>query len=52
MLYHMTACQKYKSLQAKQDRSQSKFTFGTKQDGTGNNLIIAKYFEKVIRKKL
>jgi hypothetical protein len=30
MLYHVTACQKYKSLQAKQDRNQSKFTFGAK----------------------
>jgi hypothetical protein len=52
MLYHVTACQKYKSPQAKQDRNQSKFTFGAKQDGTGNNLMIAKFFEKVIREKL
>jgi hypothetical protein len=51
ILYHMTACQKYKSLQAKQDRSQSKFTFGAKQDDTVNNLMIANYFEKLIRKK-
>jgi hypothetical protein len=52
MLYHVTACQKYKSLQAKQDRNQSKFTFGAKQDGIGNNLMIAKFSEKVIREKL
>jgi hypothetical protein len=52
MLYHVTVCQKYKSLQAKQDRNQSKFTFGAKQDGTGNNLMIAKFSKKVIREKL
>jgi hypothetical protein len=52
MLYHVTACQKYKSLQAKQDRNQSKFTFGAKQDDTGNNLMIAKFSEKVIKEKL
>jgi hypothetical protein len=52
ILYHVIACQKHKSLQAKQDRSQSKFTFGAKQDSTGNNLMIANFSEKVIREKL
>jgi hypothetical protein len=28
MLYHVNSCQKYKSLKSKQDRFQSKFTFG------------------------
>ena len=49
MLYHVTACQKYKSLQAKQDRNKSKFTFGAKQDGTSNNLMIVNFSKKVIR---
>jgi hypothetical protein len=52
MLYHVNSCQKYKSLKAKQDRSQSKFTFGAGQGGSGNNLMIAKYSEKVIREAL
>jgi hypothetical protein len=49
MLYHVNSCQKYKSLKSKQDRSQSKFTFEARQGGSGNNLMIAKYSEKVIR---
>jgi hypothetical protein len=52
MLYHVSSCQKYKSLKAKQDRSQSKFTFEAKQDGSGNNLMIASYSEKAIRETL
>jgi hypothetical protein len=52
MLYHVNSCQKYKSLKSKQDRSQSKFTFGARQSGGGNNLMIAKYSEKVIREAL
>jgi hypothetical protein len=52
MLYHVNSCQKYKSLKAKQDRSQSKFTFGAGQGGSGNNLMIAKYSKKVIREAL
>lgn len=52
MLYHVNSCQKYKSLKSKQDRSQSKFTFGAGQGGSGYNLMIAKYSEKVIRETL
>jgi hypothetical protein len=52
MLYHVNSCQKYKSLKSKQDRSQSKFTFGAGQVGSGNNFMIAKYSEKVIREAL
>jgi hypothetical protein len=52
MLYHVTSCQKCKSLQAKQDRNQFKFTFGAKHDGTRNNPMITNYSEKVIREKL
>jgi hypothetical protein len=52
MLYHVNSCQKYKSLKSKQDRSQSKFTFGVGQNGGGNNLMIIKYSEKVIREAL
>jgi hypothetical protein len=52
MLYHVNSCQKYKSLKSKQDRSQSKFTFGAGQGSNGNNLMIAKYSEKVIREAL
>jgi hypothetical protein len=52
MLYHVNSCQKYKSLKSKQDRSQSKFTFGAEQGSNGNNLMIAKYSEKVIREAL
>jgi hypothetical protein len=52
MLYHVNSCQKYKSLKSKQDRSQSKFTFEARQGGSGNNLMIAKYSEKVIREAL
>jgi hypothetical protein len=52
MLYHVSSLQKYKSQKAKEDRSQSKFTFGAKQNGTGNNLMIASYSEKAIRETL
>jgi hypothetical protein len=53
---HFKTCQKNKSLKAKQDSSQSKFTFasGQTQGGGGGskNLMIAKYYEKLIRKIL
>jgi len=52
MLYHVNSCQKYKSLKSKQDRSQSKFAFEAGQGSSGNNLMIAKYSEKVIREAL
>jgi hypothetical protein len=52
ILYHANSCQKYKSLKSKQDRSQSKFIFGALQSGGGNNLMIAKYSEKVIKEAL
>jgi hypothetical protein len=52
MLYNVNSCQKYKSLKSKHDRPQSKFTFGAEQSGGGNNLMIAKYSEKVIRETL
>jgi hypothetical protein len=56
MLYHVKACQKYKSLKAKQYSFQSKFTFefGQSQSDGGSckNLMIAKYSEKLIRETL
>jgi hypothetical protein len=52
ILYHVSSCQNYKSLKAKQDWSQSKFTFGAKYGGSGNNLMIVNYSEKAIRKTL
>ena len=56
MLYHFKNCQKYKSLKAREDSSESKFTFmaGESQSGgvSGNNLIVAKYSEKCIRETL
>ena len=56
MLYHVRNCQKYKSLKAKEDSSQSKFTFMARESqsvgGSGNNLIVVKYFEKLIKKTL
>jgi hypothetical protein len=55
MLYHFKICQKYKSLKAKQDSSQSKFTFASGQTqggGSSKNLMIAKYSEKLIRDTL
>jgi hypothetical protein len=56
MLYHVKACQKYKSLKAKQDSFQSKFTFESGQSqsdgGSCKNLMIAKYSEKLIRETL
>ncbi|XP_059429180.1 zinc finger BED domain-containing protein RICESLEEPER 3-like [Corylus avellana] len=55
ILYHFRNCEKYKSLKAREDSS-SKFTFvaGENQisDASGNNLIIAKYYEKIIRETL
>jgi hypothetical protein len=56
MLYHVKACQKYKSLKAKQENFQSKFTFefGQSQSDGGSckNLMIAKYSEKIFRETL
>jgi hypothetical protein len=45
MLYHVGNCAQYKSLKARQDKSQTKFTFEAK-GGEGNALMIAKYDEK------
>jgi hypothetical protein len=52
MMCHVNSCQNYKSLKSKQDRSQSKFTFGAGQGGSGNNLMITKCSENIIRKTL
>jgi hypothetical protein len=51
MLYHVGNCAQYKSLKARQDKSQTKFTFEAKS-GEGNALMIAKYDEKKIRNAL
>jgi hypothetical protein len=58
MLYHFNHCEKYKSLKVRPDSSQSKFTFlaGDSQSGdgsgSGNSLMVAKYYEKTIRETL
>jgi hypothetical protein len=55
MLYHFRTCQKYKSLKARQDSSQTKFTFASRQTqcvGSSKNLMISKYTEKLIRDTL
>jgi hypothetical protein len=58
MLYHFKHCEKYKSLKARVDSSQSKFTFlvGESQSGggsgSGNSLMVAKYCEKTIGETL
>jgi hypothetical protein len=49
MLYHVGNCAQYKSLKARQDKSQTKFTFEAKS-GEGNALMIAKYDEKKNKK--
>jgi hypothetical protein len=51
MLYHVGNCAQYKSLKARQDKSQTKFTFEAKS-GESNALMIAKYDEKKIRSAL
>jgi hypothetical protein len=45
MLYHVGNCAQYKSFKARQDKSQTKFTFEAKS-GEGNILMIAKYDKK------
>jgi hypothetical protein len=52
MLYYVKTCQKYRSLKANQDTSQTKFTFGSGQTQGSKNLMIAKYSEKLIRDTL
>jgi hypothetical protein len=49
MLYHVKTFQKYRSLKANQDSSQTKFTFASGQTQGSKNLMIAKYSEKLIR---
>jgi hypothetical protein len=53
LLYHVRTCAKYRSIKAKQDKGQTKFTFGAKSgEGGSNSLLIAKYDEKKIRNAL
>jgi hypothetical protein len=54
-LIYAVSCElkpKVQEPKSNQDRSQSKFTFGAGQGGSCNNLMIAMYFEKVIREAL
>jgi hypothetical protein len=55
-MYHFKNYEKYKRLKAREYSSLSKFTFvvGDSQSGgdSGNNLIVAKYSEKLIRETL
>lgn len=53
LLYHVRTCAKYRSINAKQYKGQTKFTFGAKSgEGGSNSLLIAKYDEKKIRNAL
>jgi hypothetical protein len=52
MLYHVKTCQKYRSLKANQDTSQTMYTFSSGKTQGSKNQLIAKYSEKLIRDTL